>query len=372
MLQLAISISHLSSRERLEHTCPELLTLKIALIAPPFIAVPPAEYGGTELFVAQLAEGLQKAGAEVTVYANGESRVGVEVRSLYERSQWPIKVQEQAWLKDLNHESWAVADAVSHCDVIHFHTAQGLAFSRYTRQPAILTLHGPHDAKLSEFYSHYADVHYVCISDAQCRRESMPRMRTIHHGIDLSQYVLVEQKQKYLSFIGRIAPIKGTHLAIEVARRTGIPLKIAGEVQPAYREYFESKIRPKIDGKLVEYVGAADLQLKNELLGNSMAMLFPIQWNEPFGLVMVEAMACGTPVLAMPGGSVPEVIQNGVSGYVCRTVNQMSKHLGNLHFDAKALRQYVEDNFSLERMVRNYLTLYKDALGEAAEGKRVA
>jgi glycosyltransferase involved in cell wall biosynthesis len=333
--------------------------------------VPPAEYGGTELFIAQLAEGLQQAGVEVTVYANAESRVNVQVRSLYERSQWPIKSQEQAWLKDLNHESWAVADAIANCDVIHFHTAQGLAFSRFARQPAILTLHGPHDAKLSDFYSHYPAVHYVCISDAQCGQESMPRMRTIHHGIDLSQYQLVENKQPYLSFIGRIAPIKGTHIAIEVARRTGIPLKIAGEVQPAFREYFESKIKPKIDGKLVEYVGSADLQLKNELLGNSMAMLFPIQWNEPFGLVMVEAMACGTPVLAMPGGSVPEVIRDGVCGHICRNVQQMVRRVGDLHCDARAVRQYVADNFSLERMVRNYLTLYEDALREAEE-RRVA
>jgi glycosyltransferase involved in cell wall biosynthesis len=345
--------------------------VRIALIAPPFIAVPPAEYGGTELFIAQLAEGLRRAGAEVVVYANAESQVNAEVRSLYEHSQWPIKVQEEAWLNDLNHESWAVHDAVDNCDVIHFHTPQGLAFSRFARQPSVLTLHGPHDAKLSEFYSGYPDVHYVCISNAQCQQESMPRMSTIHHGIDLSKYHLVEQKQKYLSFIGRIAPIKGAHIAIEVARRTGIPLKIAGEVQPAHREYFESKIKPKIDGKLVEYVGAADIKLKNEVLGDSMAMLFPIQWNEPFGLVMVEAMACGTPVLAMSGGSVPEVIQNGVSGYICRTVNQMVKHLGDLHFDPKTVRRYVEENFSLERMVGSYLTLYEDAMREA-EQRRVA
>ncbi|HVO62226.1 MAG TPA: glycosyltransferase family 4 protein [Terriglobales bacterium] len=345
--------------------------MKIALIAPPFIAVPPAEYGGTELFIAQLAEGLQKAGAEVVVYANGESRVGVEVRSMYEHSQWPIKMQEEAWLKDLSHESWAVRDAIRECDVIHLHSPAALAFTSFIRQPAILTLHGPHEKRLSEFYRHYPDVYYVCISNAQCRPESLPRKRTIHHGIDLSQYHLVENKQQYLSFIGRIAPMKGTHIAIDVARRTGIPLRIAGEVQPMYREYFEQKIKPHIDGELVQYVGRADLQLKNELLGNSMAMLFPIQWNEPFGLVMVEAMACGTPVLAMPGGSVPEVIQNEVSGYICRTVRQMVKRVGELHFEPKAVRRYVEDNFSLDRMVRNYLTLYEEALKEEQE-RRVA
>jgi glycosyltransferase involved in cell wall biosynthesis len=239
---------------------------------------------------------------------------------------------------------------------------QGLAFSHFVNRPFVLTLHGPHEDYLSDYYARYPEVHYVCISDAQCKRESMPHMRTIHHGIDLSLYRLVESKQQYLSFIGRIAPIKGTHIAIEVAHRTGVPLKIAGEVQPAFREYFENKIRPKIDGKLVEYIGPADLQAKNELLGNSMAMLFPIQWNEPFGLVMVEAMACGTPVIALPGGSVPEVVIEGVSGHICRSMRDMSRCVGDLHFQPAVVRRYVEDNFSVEAMTRKYIRLYEEAL----------
>jgi glycosyltransferase involved in cell wall biosynthesis len=174
---------------------------------------------------------------------------------------------------------------------------------------------------------------------------------------------LVEHKQPYLSFIGRIVPIKGTHIAIEVAKRTGIPLKIAGDVQPIYRDYFESKIKPEIDGKLVEYIGLADLNAKNELLGNSMAMLFPIQWNEPFGLVMVEAMACGTPVLAMPGGSVPEVVRDGISGYICRNLRDMANRVRSLNINPATVRNYVEGNFSIERMTQDYLALYRDALG---------
>src|SRR5438270_6179587 len=180
----------------------------------------------------------------------------------------------------------------------------------------------------------------------------MPQMRTIHHGIDVRRYRLVEKKQQYLSFIGRIAPIKGTHLAIDVTRRTGIPLKIAGEVQPVNREYFERKIKPEIDGSLVEYIGPADLEAKNELLGNSMAMLFPIQWNEPFGLVMVEAMACGTPVIALPGGSVPEVVVEGVSGHVCCSIREMTRCVRDLNLQPAAVRRYVEENFSVEVMVR--------------------
>lgn len=345
--------------------------MKIALIAPPFIAVPPADYGGTELFVAHLAEGLSQLGLEVVVYANGESTVHTERRWIYGRSDWPIKNPAHALIKGLNHESWAVHEAALHCDVIHLQSPEALVLSRFIERPTVLTLHGPHEAQFSEVYHFYPEITYVCISEAQCKQESMAKMRTVHHGIDLSQYRLVEHKQQYLSFIGRIAPLKGTHLAIDVAQRTGIPLKIAGDVQPVYREYFEKKIKPQLDGKLVEYIGLADLAAKNELLGNSIAMLFPIQWNEPFGLVMVEAMACGTPVLAMPGGSVPEVVREGVSGHVCRSVVQMAKRARDLNFNPVAVRQYVADNFSIERMARDYAGVYETALQEA-QARRVA
>jgi glycosyltransferase involved in cell wall biosynthesis len=327
--------------------------LRIAIIAAPFIAVPPVDYGGTELFVAHLAEGLQRLGVEVVVYANGESTVSTERRSLYPKSLWPIKVPERAWLREVNHNSWAIADAMKDCQLVHV-----------VKSPFALTLHGPHDPFLSEFYSYFPDVQYVCISQAQCREEAMPKRRTIHHGLDLSLYRLVEKKQPYLSFIGRIAPIKGTHIAIDVAQRTGIPLKIAGEVQPVYQQYFDRHVRPQLDGKLVEYIGPADLKAKNELLGNSMAMLFPIQWSEPFGLAMVEAMACGTPVLAMPGGSVPEVVRDGVSGYICPNVREMAKRVLNLDLKPAAVRAYVEQNFSTETMAGRYATLYQDMLGE--------
>ena len=338
--------------------------MRIALVAPPFITVPPSDYGGTELFVAQLAEGLKKAGIEAVVYANGQSTVSAELRWMYEHSQWPIKIPEHAWIRELNHNSWAINDAAKTCDIVHVQSAHGIAFSRFVEQKMILTLHGPHEPWLSEYYAHFPDVHYVCISDAQCKEESLRKVRTIHHGIDTSVYRFVAQKQQYLSFIGRIAPVKGTHLAIDVARRTGIPLKIAGEVQPTNRDYFEKMIRPRVDGKLVEYVGPADLQAKNELLGNAMAMLFPIQWGEPFGLVMIEAMACGTPVLAMPGGSVPEVVRDGVSGYICRSVRVMAQAVMNLNIDPALVRRYVEEHFSIEKMVRQYIDLYREALGE--------
>jgi glycosyltransferase involved in cell wall biosynthesis len=336
--------------------------MRVALIAPPLIPVPPANYGGTELFVAHLARALQKSGVQVVVYTNGESTVPGERRWIYEQADWPIKEPEQAWIRDLNHTSWAINDAQTSCDIIHLQSAHALTFSRFVQQPMVLTLHGPHDRKLSGLYDFFPSINYVCISHAQCQMESMPLMHTVHHGIDLTQYRLVERKQQYLSFIGRIAPIKGTHIAIDVAKRTGIPLKIAGDVQPINRDYFERKIKPEIDGKLVEYIGLADLKTKNELLGNSTAMLFPIQWNEPFGLVMVEAMACGTPVLAMPGGSVPEVVQPGVSGYICRSVTQMARHASNIDLSPDVVRNYVEENFSIDRMAGGYIEVYEKVL----------
>lgn len=334
--------------------------MRVALIAPPFIAVPPADYGGTELFVANLAEGLKKKNIDVVVYANGESALNTELHALYPRSEWPIKATDRAWLREMNHTAWAVEQASANCNVFHVQSPQSLIFSRFTPRPFVLTLHGPHEAHLSDFYSHYPGVQYVSISHAQGAEESMPKLCTIHHGIDLGRYQYVEKKQPYLSFIGRIAPIKGTHIAIDVARRTGIPLKIAGEVQPLYKDYFEKKIKPQIDGKLVEYVGSADLRAKNELLGNSMAMLFPILWNEPFGLVMVEAMACGTPVLAMPGGSVAEVVKEGTSGHICRSVRELTKRAQNLNLDSAVVRQYVQDNFSIEKMVVQYIKVYEE------------
>ena len=347
--------------------------MRIALVAPPFISVPPKDYGGTELFIAQLAEGLQAQGVNVVVYANGESTVAVETRYTYPDSQWPIKADSTATLKDMDHAAWALRDAAGSCDVIHLHTAQSLPCTRFVSQPVVYTLHHPHEPPLSALYGRYPEVHYVCISGFQCDQEKMPQRSTIHHGIAPSWYELRERKQPYLSFIGRIAPIKGTHIAIEVAQRSGIPLKIAGEVQPLYREYFEAKIKPQIDGKFIEYVGLADLRAKNELLGNSMAMLFPIQWNEPFGLVMVEAMACGTPVLALRGGSVGEVVRDGVSGFVCRSAADMVRHIETAaKLPSASIRRYVEENFSLDRMVSQYIELYRRLLQERGRSRGAA
>lgn len=332
--------------------------MRVGLIAAPFIPVPPRLYGGTELFIAHLAEGLLRRGIEAVVYSNGESTVAAENRSLYSKMEWPVHSDVQAQFKDANHTAWAVQDAAATCDIIHLNNATGLTYSRFANPAFVYTVHHPRVPELSEFYRYYPDVSYVMISDAQRNLESMPRMQTIHHGIPMDWYAPVEEKQPYLAFIGRIAPIKGVHTAIEVAKRSGIPLKIAGEVQPIFQDYFDAEIRPHIDGKFIEYIGAADLAAKNELLGNAMAMLFPIQWDEPFGLVMIESMACGTPVIALEGGSVKEVVKNGVSGWVCGCMDEMVEAVQTLHLPCRTVREYAQTLFSVDAMVERYIALY--------------
>jgi glycosyltransferase involved in cell wall biosynthesis len=332
--------------------------MRVGLIAAPFIPVPPKHYGGTELFIAHLAEGLLRRGIDVVVYSNGESKVHAENRYLYSHMEWPVHSDVQGQFKDANHTAWAVKDAAATCDIVHLNNATGLTYSRFVDPAFVYTVHHSKVPELSDYYRYYPNVAYVMISDAQRDLESMSRMQTIHHGIAMDWYTPVEEKQPYLAFIGRIAPIKGVHLAIEVAKRSGIPLKIAGEVQPVFQNYFDTEVRPHIDGKFIEYIGSADLAVKNELLGNALAMLFPIQWNEPFGLVMIESMACGTPVIALEGGSVKEVVKNGVSGWVCGCIDEMVEAVQTLHLPCRTVREYAQAHFSVDAMVERYVALY--------------
>jgi glycosyltransferase involved in cell wall biosynthesis len=343
--------------------------MRIGLIVPPFISVPPKAYGGTELFAAQLAEGLTKSGVDVVVYTNGESTVGVEKRWIYPKSLWPIEGDIHTDLRDINHGAWAVQDAMKSCDIIHISNAPTLVHSRFVNVPFVYTIHHTYDEGLNSLYSFYPDVWYVTISNLQQKQHTVPKLTTIHHGIDPSLYTMGTGKRDHFVFLGRIVPVKGAHTAVEVAKRTGIPLKIAGEIQPRFKDYYESQIKPHLDGKLIEYVGQADLKIKNELLSSALGLLFPIEWDEPFGLVMIEAMACGAPVYALRGGSVAEVVKDGVSGYVCDSVDDMVRCAEDAEsFDFRLARRYVEANFSVRRMVEAYADLYAEILGEARGG----
>jgi glycosyltransferase involved in cell wall biosynthesis len=253
---------------------------------------------------------------------------------------------------------------------VHVNDALAAPFTPFVPVPAVMTLHHPHDPALSALYMRHQAITYVAISEHQRRRESMRRMRMVHHGIRVESYRFERRKQDYLVFIGRIAPLKGAHLAIEVARQSGIPLKIAGEIQPVFREYWEREVAPHVDGSFIEYVGEADFALKNDLLASARALLFPIQWDEPFGLVMIEAMACGTPVLALPGGAVSEVVENGVSGHVCPTVEELARRAADPAIDPLSCRAYVASRFHVEGMVRRYERLFKQLTEDPRSGHR--
>jgi glycosyltransferase involved in cell wall biosynthesis len=344
--------------------------MHIGLIGPPFIAVPPLRYGGTELFIANLACGLHARGHQVTVYANGDSRLPCAVKFLYERTDWPVRDSVRSELKNLDHLSWAVQDAGRTTDVVHLNDVAGVPFTRFIDLPVVLTLHHPHEPALSEQYARYPEIQYVAIADWLARREPMPRLHVVHHGIPMSDYTCSAAKDDYVAFLGRIAPCKAPHLAIEAALRAGIRLKVAGEIQPVFQAYWETQVQPLIDGRQIEYVGEADPAQKNALLSRARALLFPIQWEEPFGLVMIEAMACGTPVLAFAGGAVEEVVQNGVNGWICRDVDEMAERIMGPLPTSATCRDSVARQFALDSMVDRYLSIYQQLV--PAETRSVA
>jgi glycosyltransferase involved in cell wall biosynthesis len=334
--------------------------MRVALIASPFISVPPAAYGGTELFVANLAEGLVRLGVDVEVYANGESQVKANLRSRYPKQEWSLSSETSGLAKELDHSAWAVEDAQAACDIIHVSSPFAIPFSRFSSRSFVCTLHHPYDPALMDLYERHGKVAYAAISRHQASGHATLHPHVIHHGLDLTKYRFEEKKQPYVVFLGRICRIKGTHNAIAIAKLAGVPLKIAGEIQPIFREYFEREIRPHLDGKNIEFVGEVNLALKNELLSHASALLFPIEWEEPFGLVMIEAMACGTPVIAFPGGAVEEVIDNGISGKICRDIGEAANSLQRDFFKPKAVRHSAEKRFSADAMAHHYYRLYSD------------
>jgi glycosyltransferase involved in cell wall biosynthesis len=334
--------------------------MRVALIASPFIAIPPMCYGGTELFVADLAEALTRLGVDVSLYANGASTVRADVRWCYAQQQWPPPSEAAGASKEINHAAWAVCEAEKECDIVHVNSALAVPLARLSSRPFVCTLHHPCEPFLTDLYERNTAVTYVSISRRQSSLHPSLPSHVVHHGVDFARYPFIRKKQPYVCFLGRICPIKGTHHAIEIAKRAGLPLKIAGEVQPIFKDYFDAKIRPFVDGHRVEYLGEANMALKTELLSQATALLFPIAWDEPFGLVMIEAMACGTPVIAFPGGAVEEVVRNGVSGRVCRDVDEAVSSLVSDTFDPGAIRCYARKHFSVEIMAKRYCQIYSD------------
>ncbi len=336
--------------------------MKIAQVAPLYESCPPKLYGGTERVVSYLTEELVRAGHAVTLFASGDSETAAELRAVCPQSLRLVAGYGESLayhLVMLNR----VMEAAKEFDVIHFHT-DFLHFPLFNRarQKTLTTLHGRLDlAELPIVYREFPSMPVVSISDAQ--RQALPWLSwrgTIYHGLPLDAYDLGDGGGGYLAFLGRICPEKRPDRAIEIAARAGVPLIIAAKVDEVDKDYFDHVIRPMLDHPMVDYIGEIDETQKAQFLGKARALLFPIDWPEPFGLAMIESMACGTPVVAYHHGSVPEVVDEGITGFVVDNETEAVAAVEmTAGLDRAAVRARFEVRFSIERMADDYLAIYE-------------
>jgi glycosyltransferase involved in cell wall biosynthesis len=337
--------------------------MRIAIVSTPFLSVPPRLYGGTELVVHELTEGLVELGHDVVLFATGDSHTAADLRSLYSQAQWPPEM-----LTDLNHVSWAmqqIADG-GRFDIIHANSAVALACARLLPStPLVYTLHHERDEQLSAFYRHCPHVHYIAISHDQLQREiPLDNIDVIHHGLDPDEYEWATRARgDYVCFVGRFSRVKGPHTAIEAAERAGVPIRIAGEVHPPDEAWASAELRPRLVERRVSYLGSIGLDQKRPLLRDARALLLPIEWNEPFGLIIIEAMLSGCPVVAFARGSVPELVEQGVTGFIARDVDDMASLIrpgGPIdNFNRRRCRDRAVQRFSRDRMVAEHAAFYE-------------
>ncbi len=345
--------------------------MKIAQVAPLYESVPPKLYGGTERVVSYLTEELVDQGHDVTLFASADSITAAELRPQSRRALRLEQLEVDPLPDHLLMLSEVIADA-NEFDVIHFHTGYlQLPLLRLTKTPAVTTMHGRMDIpSLQRTLRAYRAERFVSISDHQRGPATwLGWERTIYHGLPHDYFELVEEPGSYLAFLGRISPEKRVDRAIEIAKRAGIPLRVAAKVDPYDQEYFEAEIRPLLDDPLVEYVGEISDAEKGAFLGNARALLFPIDWPEPFGLVMIEAMACGTPVIAYPMGSVPEILTDGKTGRHVRSIDEAVRAVEAIDsLSRRRCREEFEERFTARRMAQDHVALYRHLM----EAPRVA
>ena len=344
--------------------------MKIAILAPVWFAVPPSGYGGIEWVVSLLADALADAGHDVTLFASGDSRTKAKLAWVY----------PEAPSRQIGRTYWELRHALNcferadEFEVINDHTGMlGATLGATVETPVAHTVHGPLTGEPGDIYGQIGRVapRVGLISISMNQRKPRPDLNwiaNVHNALDFSIYPVKPHRGEYLLFLGRLSPDKGAHRAIAVAMETGLPLKLAGKKQDRKElEYFEQLVEPHLVGG-IEYLGEVSHGQKVELLQNARATLFPIEWEEPFGLVMIEAMACGTPVIATRRGAVPEVIDDGRSGIVVDDYRQMAAALERADaLDPLECRRYVEERFGPARMVEDYLAVYERAVaGETA------
>jgi glycosyltransferase involved in cell wall biosynthesis len=339
--------------------------MRIAQVAPLFESVPPHGYGGTERVVSHLTEELTRRGHDVTLFASGDSRTAARLVPVVERAtRWGSGTRDLL-ATDLTREMGMVFSRAADFDVIHCHVDYlAFPFGTLTPTPTVHTIHGRLDLPhLMPLYRQFSTVPLVSISMAQRAPLEPLGVRwaaTVYHGLPTGRHTFAPRDQGYLAFLGRLSPEKQPDLAIEIARRTGLPLKIAAKVDTVDREYFERTVEPLLDDPLVEFLGEIGDEDKPAFLGGARALLFPIDWPEPFGLVMIEAMACGTPVVARPCGSVPEVVVDGRTGFLGSTLIELADAVKRIdEIDRAECRRHVEERFSVERMAADYEALYR-------------
>ncbi len=337
--------------------------MRIAQVAPLFESVPPKLYGGTERVVSYLTEELVRLGHDVTLFATADSCTSARLVPV-----WPqaLRLDETCADQLAPHVLMIelVARMADQFDIIHFHVAQlHLPVARRLRGVAhVTTLHGRLDLlELVPLFDEFSEIPVVSISDAQ--RLPLPRaawVGTVHHGLPPDLLPFSPTPGDYLAFLGRVSPEKGVGRAIAIAKACGMPLRIAAKVDPADRVYFETEIRPRLDDPLVEFIGEIGEDEKGRFLGGARALLFPIDWPEPFGVVMIEALACGLPVVAFEGGSVREVISDGVNGLVVRSLEEAVQAVRRIDsIDRRACRAEFERRFTASRMAADYLAVYR-------------
>jgi glycosyltransferase involved in cell wall biosynthesis len=343
--------------------------MRVAVIAPPWLPVPPVGYGGTELVLDTLCRGLAADGHDVLLYTTGDSSCPVEQAWTYEQHLGTARINPSDELRHVMDAYDAAQDWGA--EVVHDHTVTGPVWAQVHAQiPVITTNHGPFDEPLRSVYRRIAPtVPVIAISrDQASRADGIPVRHVIHHGLDTDAVPVGSGGGGYALFLGRMNPTKGVHQAIEIARAAGLPLKIAAKMaEPAEFEYYEARVRPLLGGT-VEYLGEVGSPDKYALLGEAVCLLNPIAWPEPFGMVMIESLACGTPVVGTPFGAAPEIVDDGLTGFLRHGAHELVDALGRFgQLDRDACRRAAEDRFSMDRMATDHVAAYRAlAVGDRA------
>jgi len=344
--------------------------MKIAQIAPLWFSIPPEKYGGTERIVHFLTEELVKRGHDVTLFASGDSKTKAKLISVTKRGLISRGIPWKDWWWNNFNYSFAFERA-KEFDIIHSHwTPMGMYFQRFTKTPVLHTFHNlPNKSGHRwQIFSYYKKSNAVFISKKQ-RKISPVRFKSewvVYNGIDINQFKFNEKPKEHFIWIGRISPQKGPETAIEVAEKLGLNLILAGQLQPMHKDFFEKEIKPHL-GRKIKYIGELSQRELSPFYGSALAFLYPLEWQEPFGLCMVEAMACGTPVIAFNRGSVPEIVSNEKTGFVVPFFDKKKKkNTGGLieavgkidQIKRRRCRNWVENNFTIKKMVDNYERIY--------------